>query len=479
MDMRDAPFVFIPRAGQPPPAPAETADGMGFRFTTSYSGTPAQNVGCVTLLSMFPPGTKPSGRLKGVLLSAGDVYLEQLRAVIPCNDSGGGLVPLAVLGHGRIGGHTWTDARAKLSMEQIRAELLCSKITYHQVPVQQRGKNHARFVISVYENGLLLSISGSNLTFAETTMCQTVWQQYFRKLRPDEPDDASPFHADLQAYLLATGWGGMQISGDDEYFTAWHLKGYKFADAKGALVTVVPGKHQGAALRSYGHLALRRLLSAASVDPCFVGSSIALCCPSVSTLQAPMLAEQIASFGAGTASDGRLLGVPNAAHTAFVWPTAHSRIGRSGLYFTKGDTKKEALVNFAKLVGPQGVAHLCLPAAPVDASPDVAYRAQIGSHAKLYVRHTGDDIAWVLMGSSNWGKTGLGERPKDSNVLKADGFEMNVLILPKRGEYVLKQATASRPAGLRDGVLALRIPFALPPVRYDASDPPFTSSKGW
>ena len=136
-------------------------------------------------------------------------------------------------------------------------------------------------------------------------------------------------------------------------------------------------------------------------------------------------------------------------------------------------------------------------------------------HIKTYIRHVGNDIVWLFLSSFNLSGAAWGRLEKDGTQIYILSYEMGVLLLPSklpgaaeasrhfsctepRGQGAVACAAASKDeaaescagdrlrmiAGnyqgkrleeLHQGILALPVPFCLPPCRlvtFSAQQPP-------
>ncbi|CUM50579.1 unnamed protein product [Debaryomyces fabryi] len=123
-------------------------------------------------------------------------------------------------------------------------------------------------------------------------------------------------------------------------------------------------------------------------------------------------------------------------------------------------------------------------------SKDETGRENVVPHVKLYMCDNGDDwstLRWVLMGSHNlskqaWGaKNGAKFTNGDPLIYQVSSYELGILIPgnvnQNKREHTLKPVYGSDtfPTGERNNYIPLRMPFKLPPVKYQSSDRPWSA----
>lgn len=124
-------------------------------------------------------------------------------------------------------------------------------------------------------------------------------------------------------------------------------------------------------------------------------------------------------------------------------------------------------------------------------SKDETGRENVSPHVKLYMCDNGDDwstLRWVLMGSHNlskqaWGaKNGAKFTNGDPLIYQVSSYELSVLIPGNvnqndNNSHILKPVYGSDtfPTGQRSTSVPLRMPFKLPPVKYQPSDMPWSA----
>jgi hypothetical protein len=92
------------------------------------------------------------------------------------------------------------------------------------------------------------------------------------------------------------------------------------------------------------------------------------------------------------------------------------------------------------------------------------------------------ELAWFLIGSHNVSVGAWGVRAPYGATMHIKSFELSVLLLPSLvpgcTRMVTTAARGGTPAGLAGGVLALRVPYALPPAPYVVAAPAAAAGGG-
>jgi len=325
-----------------------------------------------------------------------------------------------------------------------------------------------------YERKVRVAVTTANFNAGEweCNITNAVWLQNFpRKARPSA---SSEFEGELLGFLCALGWPGRTGTG---IMSAETLHQFDFSAARVKLVTSVLGKHIGATdMAKYGHRRLRDLLCKQRFDPKFgaSGSRLVAQVSSIPTLP-PLYFEQLfESMAAGHDTAGTSLGP--AADIALIWPTVTEvnqsldGSGVGGIFC--GDKKKLEQPVVQRMLHRWGVA---------DGARDTPEgRSGALAHMKSFGRYhaPSGELAWFLLGSHNLSPGAWGQELRTKHAtLKIKMFELSVLLLPSLvpncTRMVTTAARGGTRAGLSGGVLALPVPFALPPARYAPGDEPW------
>ncbi|CAK9438003.1 uncharacterized protein LODBEIA_P23680 [Lodderomyces beijingensis] len=108
-------------------------------------------------------------------------------------------------------------------------------------------------------------------------------------------------------------------------------------------------------------------------------------------------------------------------------------------------------------------------------------REKVMPHVKLYMCDNGDDwnsLKWCYMGSHNLSKQAWGSRKGNKfansspDEYEVSSYELGVLITPKENTTLVPSYLADE--GKEPDKTFLRMPFALPPANYGASDLPWS-----
>jgi len=325
--------------------------------------------------------------------------------------------------------------------------------------------HHSKFIFIAYEASVRICIHTANYLpqdWGDKT--EGVWTQDFpRKAAGAGAPRSSAFEDDLVAYLHATKWPGGRLV-DGSAAGPESLRAYDFSTARVALVASVPGTHAG---NAFGHRRVKALLEREVFPARFAGAPMVWQFTSNGTVRAALIDEFALSFRAGRTTAGTLLG---SGEVKIVWPTMEevrrSYEGWQAGASIPGSRKNIRLPEIRALhhrwSAPNGGPGTC---------PEGRSRAM--PHIKMFLRHNGAQLLWVVLGSHNLSGAAWGKLNNDGR-LRIDSYELGVMFLPSLLPPGTQMAcTAGAPAGLHNGVLGLRVPFSLPPARYGPSDEPW------
>lgn len=289
----------------------------------------------------------------------------------------------------------------------------------------------------------------------------------------------SDFETQLVRYLARTQWPGGALP-DGTRVDVVSLTDFDFSAAKAALVASVPGSHSGAELSWFGHLRVRALLKAERFDAALVGSDLVFQPAAIAGVNRPFIAQLLESFGAGADAAGTPLGVPPLDEIAgrprahVIWPT-NDEIQNSSYGWGVGGVLPATKAHLASPLLRPRLAHWRDDA-------DTEGRGRYPPHIKTFWRVDAQcRLAYALLASHNFSRAAWGELKLDDTRLYVKSYELGVLPLPSLAGGARLVTTAHGPHGTRAGLsmsadgatLALRCPFALPPVRYGAADEPW------
>jgi tyrosyl-DNA phosphodiesterase-1 len=366
-----------------------------------------------------------------------------------------------------------------------------------------------QFLIA-YPTHLRVCIHTANLDEHDwTVMTQGAWMQDFPTKAQGAPE-TSEFETQLLSYFQATGWPGGNIGGPEgPLINRETLKKYDFSGARVRLAASVPyGRPFGPeATQLWGHLRMKQLLSSERFAPEFVSapvvwqfSSLSGICNTTNNGQynretcLKWVHELDASFSAGrVAGEGGQLGqLGSAQNCKFVWPTRQEVAeciepetgGGMPSDYVNAVTKMDALLSERR----------CRWAAQAAGQAHPEGRQRVMPHIKTFLRHRGQHIAWLYLGSSNLSRAAWGEFTGKGNAkqFSMKSFELGVVFVPSlltgingNPEPLKLVTTVSAEAAAAGGLagvtpdgryLALPVPYPLSPVPYQAHDVPWYTS---
>jgi tyrosyl-DNA phosphodiesterase-1 len=345
------------------------------------------------------------------------------------------------------------------------------------------GSIHGKIFLLGYSTRLRVVISTANLLMEDyDRKTQALWYQDFPLKDPSASQSANDFEETLCDFLTT-----MQLPQH-----ATKLRAFDFSSAKVVLISSVPGYHGGQKLHQYGHMKLRRFLSAETFAHKFRSAPIACQTSSLGNSSGKWLQEFIQSFSAG-----RYLPAPIGEPSAngprsvpplhLIWPTEEFVRSNIDGYMAGG-----SLFFSSRSASEEQKQLLCLY------DPPQPGRKLVPPHIKSYVRHVAltqstDDatsppagatveIPWALVTSANFSKAAWGQLQKSDTQLMILNFEIGVLFLPQRCRsqptspvprfYAGPEASIADPAKL-----CFPYPSSLPPRRYSNTDRPWISDE--
>ena len=360
----------------------------------------------------------------------------------------------------------FTSANASGGGDFVRSNLRNFSVFHPVVP--SFGTHHSKFLIVAYATHVRVCIHTANYISVDWgDKTEGVWMQDFPlKTAGAQPGSSNSFEDDLVDYVTKTGWPGGLLA-DGTRCGPDALRRYDFSAARVALVASVPGSHDGV---RYGTRRIRALLQRERFDPRGVGAPMVWQFTSNGTVRADLLAEFRNAFCAGRTSDGTPLGQ---GQVRLVWPTVEE-VRRSYEGWAGGGAIPGKRENIQR---PEIRAlHHRWAVDPSRGSRDTCPegRARALPHIKIFMRHQGPLILWLLLGSHNLSGPAWGTETQKRQ-LRINSFELGVIFLPSllpQGATEMA-CTAVTPAGVAGGKLGLRVPFSLPPAPYGPADEPW------
>ncbi|KAK9834326.1 hypothetical protein WJX81_007076 [Elliptochloris bilobata] len=380
----------------------------------------------------------------------------------------------------------------------------------HAPELPPYGTHHTKAFIVEYAGGLRVVIYTANLLYGDCThKTQGAWVQDFPSKDAESPP-RSAFGNALRDYLAA-----LKLPPADAAYAIALVDRHDLSSARAALLPSVPGSHRGEAMKRYGHMRARVLLSREVFPAKMRRAPLAWQFSSLGKVSEAWVAQMCDSLSAGSCrtADGQTvpLGPPGGAGVRLVWPTTE-QVRQSNQGWAAGGSipGRQACVHHSALM-------------PLWArwGGEASGRARAMPHIKTYCRFTPDQqLAWFILASHNLSKAAWGELDKRGQQLFIRSYELGVVLLPSleqkyrahrhcgyacmgppsaallalgigRGPALAAPATPA--VGLQitaadgghegsgeevtaEGVLRvhLPVPYSLPPARYGPGDVPWT-----
>ena len=424
-------------------------------------------------------------------------------------------------------------------------EIPCVSILYHKrnddaVPLQfsklpdnfcccappfplgdQFGTHHSKFMLLGFERGIRVVIMTANNIFSDNYhMTDALWSQDFPWKHCNSPS-RSDFEDTLTQYLEEAKWSGAKARG--QHISVETLRKCDFSSARVVLIASVPGRHTGDDLDKWGQMALRRALLHEHFD-----EQAKLVCQftSMGGLKKQAGSDFFTSLLQSLHSGNNgIMPLTDARRneTCVVWPTREEvRTSTQGYEMGdsipgrnenvwEGDAKKLLQSLYCRWSAPPSDSR-------AEIEKDPWGRGHAMPHIKTFLRHVGNDIAWLFLSSFNFSGAAFGRLQKKDEQLHILSYEMGVLLVPsllptaadcaagffsctetfatcagnrvveKEGN-ILEQGTGrlggsklqmfacsylcKRQQELGSGKLPLPLPYALSPCRYGPMDEPW------
>ncbi|KAJ8614038.1 hypothetical protein CTAYLR_005824 [Chrysophaeum taylorii] len=309
------------------------------------------------------------------------------------------------------------------------------------------GCHHAKFLILKFRDHLRVAVTTANfirVDFHEKS--QGAWMQDFPvgNAGSDFEDSLCDYLDQLAKWPVREGPWGPSLS--------QAVREFDFSKATAHLVPTVPGRHEGATMRKYGHVRVRHLEKEG-------GAHLVVQFSSMASTKGQYKKQLETSFGGGPMK--------------IVWPTARDvRTSVGGYSHGRSLPSKHQDVEALR-------DHLHKWAG--SPSPFVAARAAASPHLKTVSRLTDDRVAWSFLGSQNISRCAWGELQKGDTQLYCQHWELGVLVTANSlgvdrlvTTDQLSATSANRVSSL--GVVPLPFP-ASPAIKYDHFDRPWVATK--
>lgn len=336
-------------------------------------------------------------------------------------------------------------------------------------PCPKFGTHHTKCFILVYDTGVRVCVHTANLIHGDIRKrTNAAWCQDFPNKSAADLGRKSEFERDLGRYLATLGWkdetcalpgtnGGARVVVGPSAMSR-----FDFSDAGAKLISSVPGRWVGSAMRDYGHAAVRHALAGMTFPAEFKRAPVVCQFTSVGATTEKWMGEMARSFGAGaTESDdaieklkfesSRRAGVPFSpapggpslgdGELKLVWPTMGEVRGSNLGYATGGSipgaTDKISREHVRRRLhrwrgAGEKAEGTKLPHPPAPADP--AGRGRVMPHVKTFARYAPGaphDLAWVIVGSHNLSGAAWGRLEKNETQIAILSYELGVLLSPR------------------------------------------------
>ena len=308
-------------------------------------------------------------------------------------------------------------------------------------PCPKFGTHHTKCFILVYDTGVRVCVHTANLIHGDVRKrTNAAWCQDFPNKSAADLGRKSEFERDLGRYLATLGWkdetcalpgaGGRVVVGPSA------MSRFDFSGAGAKLISSVPGRWVGAAMRDYGHTGVRHALAGMTFPAKFKRAPVVCQFTSVGATTEKWMGEMARSFGAGGPSlgDGEL---------KLVWPTMGEVRGSNLGYATGGSIPgatdkisrehvRRRLHRWREQYSSDETRPTKLPDPP--ASTDPTGRGRVMPHVKTFARYAPGaphDLAWVIVGSHNLSGAAWGRLEKNETQIAILSYELGVLLSPR------------------------------------------------
>nr|GMD06926.1 tyrosyl-DNA phosphodiesterase 1 [Ipomoea batatas] len=376
------------------------------------------------------------------------------------------------------------------TMEYMKRNNLVNWILHKPALPISYGTHHSKAMFLVYPKGVRIVVHTANLIHVDwNNKSQGLWMQDFPWKDQKCPSMECGFERDLIDYLSILKWpeftANIPALGNCNINSSFFKK-FDYSSAGVRLIASVPGYHSGSSLKKWGHMKLRTVLQECTFSKEFQKSPLVYQFSSLGSLDEKWMTEFASSLSAGKSDDKTPLGI---GEQMIVWPTVEDvRCSLEG--YAAGSCIPSPLKNVEK-------EFLKKYWAKWKASHTGRGRAM--PHIKTFVRYSGQNLAWMLLTSSNLSKAAWGALQKNNSQLMIRSYELGVLFLPsvkcgsgfsctdnsnysevKSAPHEEKKAKLVTLAwrGKSDTesaeVIKLPLPYELPPRPYSPEDVPWS-----
>lgn len=427
------------------------------------------------------------------------------------------------------------DERSKAAVDLALAAVPAAHKGAVKPSVERYGTHHSKFFLLGYEAGLRVIVvvregrggrvggaaffpfacphtphtpqTGNAIAAECDTMTQAVWWQDVPWAAAGGAAPATGWGQTLAAYIPRLGFAPpLQTA-----LLAMVARA-DFTSMRADVVATVPGSH--ARLDAWGHGALAAALARCKTHhPALVGAPVVAQSSSLGVLNPNQIACYVRAMSGGASEAGAPLGPPTVdpplLRLALVWPTV-DEVRNSVAGWESGGS----IPGFPNALASDEVRpRLCSWSG--GGGRDPACRSNVMPHIKSYVRYTAEGrLAWAVVGSANFSAAAWGlptpHPPKATTKQYNRSFELSVVLTPDGeaahrahrdygfcatpypSDWSLSAAppppppaptqptvrfwTAAAAPDAEGGceVVAVPLPYALPPARYGPGDRPWT-----
>ncbi|PIN03584.1 Phosphodiesterase I [Handroanthus impetiginosus] len=349
-------------------------------------------------------------------------------------------------------------------------------------------------MLLVYRQGIRVIVHTANLIYVDwNNKTQGLWMQDFPWKDQNSASNGSEFENDLVDYLSTLKWPEFNVNLPDIgnfCINPRFFKKFDYSSAAVRLIASVPGYHSGSSLSKWGHMKLRTVLQECTFEKQFEKSPLIYQFSSLGSLDEKWMSELATSVSAGMTDDKKPLGL---GKPMIIWPSVEDvRCSLEG--YAAGNAIPSPLKNVEK-------EFLKKYWAKWNASQTGRCRAM--PHIKTFTRYNGQNLAWLLLTSSNLSKAAWGALQKNNSQLMIRSYELGVLFLPCSGKYIRAfsctddahisegKSPSSRSSEVKQKklvtlacnenrnnesseVIQLPVPYELPPKPYSPQDVPWS-----
>ncbi|XP_031129904.1 tyrosyl-DNA phosphodiesterase 1 [Ipomoea triloba] len=377
------------------------------------------------------------------------------------------------------------------TMEYMKRNNLVNWILHKPALPISYGTHHSKAMFLVYPKGVRIVVHTANLIHVDwNNKSQGLWMQDFPWKDQKCPSMECGFERDLIDYLSILKWpeftANIPALGNCNINSSFFKK-FNYSSAGVRLIASVPGYHSGPSLKKWGHMKLRTVLQECTFSKEFQKSPLVYQFSSLGSLDEKWMTEFAFSLSAGKSDDNKPLGI---GEQMIVWPTVEDvRCSLEGyaagscIPSPSKNVEKEFLKKYwAKWKASQTGRGRAMP------------------HIKTFVRYSGQNLAWMLLTSSNLSKAAWGALQKNNSQLMIRSYELGVLFLPsvkcgsgfsctdnsnysevksapheeKAAKLVTLAWRGKSDTESAEVVIKLPLPYELPPRPYSPEDVPWS-----